>query len=179
MWRVFSYISKQIWLEVPGAMQSQGCKYPSFGRCVGCLLVWPPADTDQVKWHRCCSTCHVGSWETSSRWNLDHLWHSKAVEAPCCTQNCRKIGQEKAKALQLFHAITGCDTVSFIGVKGGKTAWDVWNVYPVLTNVLCRLMLLPERVEDTFERFVALLYNQTSAIVKANPARKDLFLKKA
>lgn len=83
----------------------------------------------------------------------------------------------------MFHDITGCDTVSFFGGKGEKTAWDVWNVYPVLTNVLCRLMLFPEKVEDTFmaviERFVALLYNRTSAIVEVNPARKDLFLKKA
>ena len=105
------------------------------------------------------------------------------LESICCTQNCRKIGQGKAKALLLFHVITGCDTVSFFGGKGEKTAWDVWNVYPVLTNVLCRLMLFPEKVEDTFmaviERFVALLYNRTSAIVEVNPARKDLFLKKA
>jgi len=37
----------------------------------------------------------------------------------------RKIGQQKAKALPLFHAITGCDTVSFFGGKGKRTAWDV------------------------------------------------------
>ena len=98
-----------------------------------------------------------------------HLRHLAAHEIT------KKIGQQKAKALPLFHAITGCDTVSFFGGKGKKTAWDVWNIYPALTNVLCRLRLMPEKVKDNsmavIKRFVVLLYDRTSAIVEVNQAR--------
>ena len=104
-----------------------------------------------------------------------HLRHLAAHEI------ARKIELQKAKALPLFHA--GWDTVSFFNGKCKKTAWDVWNVYPALSNVLCRLMLIPEKVEDNcmavIERFVVLLYDRTSAIVEVKQARKDLFSKKA
>ena len=117
----------------------------------------------------------------------DEIWISygtgKHLRYLAAHEIARKIGQQKAKALPLFHAITGCDTVYFFGGKGKKTAWDVWNVYPALTDVLCRLMLIPEKVEDNcmavIERFVVLLYDRTSAIVEVNQARKDLFSKKA
>ena len=93
-----------------------------------------------------------------------------------------KIRQEKSKALPLFHAITGCDTVSFFG-DGQKTAWDVWNVYPDLTNTLLRLMLMPDKVDDVsmavIERFVVFLYDKMSTMVEVNLARKDLFSKKS
>ena len=84
--------------------------------------------------------------------------------------------------MPLFHAITGCDTVSFFG-DGQKTAWDVWNVYPDLTNTLLRLMLMPDKVDDVsmavIERFVVLLYDKMSTMVEVNLARKDLFSKKS
>ena len=90
----------------------------------------------------------------------------------------KKMGQQKAKFLPLFHVISGCDTVPFVGGKGKKTAWDVWKVYPALTNVLWRLMLMPEKVEDNcrgvIKRFVGLLYDIASPIVEVNQARKDL-----
>ena len=95
---------------------------------------------------------------------VKHLRHLAAHEI------ARKIELQKAKALP------------FSG-KWKKTAWDVWNVYPALSNVLCRLMLILEKVEDNcmavIKRFVVLLYDRTSAIVEVNQARKDLFSKKA
>ena len=117
----------------------------------------------------------------------DEIWISygtgKHLRYVAAHEIARKIGQQKAKALPLFQAITGRDNVSFFGSKGKKTAWDVWNVYPALTDVLCRLMLIPEKVEDNcmavIERFVVLLYDRTSAIVEVNQAREDLFSKKA
>lgn len=119
----------------------------------------------------------------------DEIWISydtgKYLRRLAAHEITKKIGQQKAKSLPLFHAITGCDsdTVSFFGGKGKKTAWDVWYVYPALTNVLCRLMLMAEKVEDNcmavVETFVVLLYDRTSAIVEVNQARKDPFSKKA
>ena len=61
-----------------------------------------------------------------------------------------------------------------------KTAWQL---YPALINVLCKSMLMPEKVEDNcmavIERFVVLLYVRTSGLVEVNRAMKDLFSKKA
>ena len=109
----------------------------------------------------------------------DEIWISsgtgKHLRHLAAHEYTKKIGQQKAKALPLFHAITGCDTVSCLGGKGRKTAWDVWNVYPALTNVLCRFMLMLEKVDDNFmavaERSVVLLYYRSSAIVYVKQPR--------
>ncbi|KAK3735626.1 hypothetical protein QZH41_007395 [Actinostola sp. cb2023] len=60
------------------------------------------------------------------------------------------LGQEKSSALPMFHAITGCDTVSFFGGRGKKTAWDVWKVFPELTSVLNALTASPEDVSEEY-----------------------------
>ena len=50
------------------------------------------------------------------------------------------IGPEKAQAMPIFHAITGCDTTSEF--KGGKkkTAWKTWNAIPEVTQAFLSLM---------------------------------------
>ena len=40
----------------------------------------------------------------------------------------------KAKALPMFHSLTGCDTVSSLVGNGKKMAWTTWNVLPELTD---------------------------------------------
>ena len=46
------------------------------------------------------------------------------------------LGMKKAKALPMFHALTGCDTVSSFVGHGKKTAWSTWNVQPQLTDAM-------------------------------------------
>lgn len=93
------------------------------------------------------------------------------------------LGQEKSSALPMFHAITGCDTVSFFAGRGKKTAWDVWKVFPELTPVLRALAASPEAITEdhiaVIERFVVLLYDRTSNITSVNDARQELFSKKS
>ena len=36
----------------------------------------------------------------------------------------RILGPDRCIALPMFHAFTGCDTVSFFGGRGKRTAWD-------------------------------------------------------
>ena len=50
------------------------------------------------------------------------------------------LGVEKCLALPMFHAFTGCDTVSSFSGKGKKTAWETWNVFPEVTNTFLSLM---------------------------------------
>lgn len=92
------------------------------------------------------------------------------------------LGPEKAQSLPMFHALTGCDTVSSFAGHGKKTAWAIWNVMPELTEALLKISSapkdIPPEVKDTIERFVILLYDRTSKSTDVNKARKKLFAKK-
>ena len=117
---------------------------------------------------------------------LDELWisygSSKQLRNLPAHAIATSLGQEKACVLPMFHALTGCDTVSFFGGRGKKTARDVWNVFPELTPVLKSLMMLPEDIDDTYmgiiERFVTLLYDHMSSLRKVNEVRQELFSRK-
>ena len=81
----------------------------------------------------------------------------------------------------MFHALTGCDTVSSFVGHGKKTAWAVWNSFPDLTNVLLQMATAPDKIQDeclhVVERFVILLYDKTSTITDVNKVRKKIFAK--
>ena len=85
------------------------------------------------------------------------------------------LGRERAFVLPMFHALTGCDTVSFFAVRGKKTAWDVWGVFLELTSTLLSLTSLPEVISDAcmavIEHFVVLLYDRTSNLTEVKPKR--------
>ena len=91
------------------------------------------------------------------------------------------LGSEKSRALPMFHALTGCDTVSAFVGHGKKTAWAAWNSFPELTNALLDLAHAPTEVTEqtmqVIERFVILLYDRTSTSTEVNQARKRLFAK--
>ena len=93
------------------------------------------------------------------------------------------IGHEKARALPMFHVITGCDTVSSFVGYGKKKAWTTWNALPELTNALlemCQLRNdeLPEDAMTIIQRFIILLYDRTSKCFDINKARRKLFTKR-
>ena len=93
------------------------------------------------------------------------------------------LGPSKASALPMLHALRGSDAVSFFRNRGKKSAWDVWNVFPELTLALCALKASPEIIMEeslaVLERFVVLLYDRTSSLLKVNEARQELFCKKS
>ena len=55
------------------------------------------------------------------------------------------IGLDKCLALPMFHAFTGCDTVSSFSGIGKKTAWEMWNVFPEVTDAFLSLMEQPQQ----------------------------------
>ena len=94
------------------------------------------------------------------------------------------LGVDKCIALPVFHALTGCDTVSFFGGRGKKSAWDVWKVHDAVKATFCTLASTPTRASlddcmPALERFVVLLYDRTSCEVEVNTARKHLFTQKS
>ena len=83
----------------------------------------------------------------------------------------------------MFHAFTGCDTVSSFGGRGKKTAWDTWKAFDNVTRAFCALATTPsaDAIDDwmePLERFVVLMYDRTSSQESVNQARKELFTKK-
>ena len=93
-----------------------------------------------------------------------------------------RLGSEKSQALPMFHALTGCDTVSSFVGHGKKTAWNTWSVLPELTGALVQLSCapsdIPEDVMLTIERFVILLYDRTSTCTDINKAQQKIFAKR-
>ena len=103
--------------------------------------------------------------------NFRHLAIHEIARAP---------GPDRCVVLPVFHAFTGCDTVSCFGGRGKKTAWDTWKAYKDVTPAFCALAAGPsqEAIEewlDQLERFVVLLYDRTSSQKHVNAAQKELF----
>ena len=93
-----------------------------------------------------------------------------------------RLGSNKALALPMFHALTGCDTVSSFVEYGKKTAWSTWNTLTQLTDALLKLSCapsdLPGDVMLIIERFVILLYDRTSTCIDIDKARQRIFAKR-
>ena len=74
----------------------------------------------------------------------------------------------------MFHALTGCDTVSSFVGYGKKMAWNIWNALPELTEALLKLSYAPSDIQEdvihTIERFVILMYDRTSTCTDIDKA---------
>ena len=120
----------------------------------------------------------------AQRINASELWIAfgtgKSFRYLAIHEMVRALGPEKCIALPVFHAFTGCDTVSSFASRGKKTAWETWKAYEDVTGVFCALAACPspETIElwlKPLERFVVLLYDRTGSV---NEARKELFTRK-
>ena len=80
----------------------------------------------------------------------------------------------------VFHAFTGCDTVSNFTGRGKKTAVTVWKNLPAVTDTFLQLATTPtspisEAHMKNLERFDILMHDRTSNNTNVNEARKQLF----
>ncbi|KAG7156429.1 hypothetical protein Hamer_G006188, partial [Homarus americanus] len=84
---------------------------------------------------------------------------------------------------RLFHALTGCDTVSAFAGHSKKAAWATRNAFPEVTTAFLSLASttseLPDGVLSTLERFIVLFYYRTSTCCDVNVLRKKLFSRKS
>lgn len=91
------------------------------------------------------------------------------------------LSPNQCMALPMFHAFTGCDTISFFYGRGKKTAWNTWRSYDEVTTAFCAIASNPDEVNhymEHLERFVVLLYDRTSDHMSVNQTRRELFTKK-
>ena len=74
-------------------------------------------------------------------------------------------GPEMSCALPMFHAATGCDTVSSFAGHGKETAWSTWKSLPELTDALLMFADGPKEIPngavDIIEMFVILLFDKS------------------
>ena len=95
---------------------------------------------------------------------------------------CSSLGPQKSLALPVFHAFTGCDTVSQFAQVGKKTAWKLWETHDEFTRTFYDMHDAPEQIseetEASIEYFTILLYDRTSACTSINEVRKLLFTRK-
>ena len=90
------------------------------------------------------------------------------------------LGPSKCRALPFFHALSGCDIVSFFHGMGKKTAWATLKNLDAVT-AFCSLGSTPQQIEPYFElieQFIVLLYDRTTTHTSVNQARKELFAQK-
>ena len=83
------------------------------------------------------------------------------------------------RGLLFFHALTGCDTVSFFSGKGKKTAFQAWKCYPEATEVFGTLTspqsMLSEEQSKVLEWFMVIMYSRTAPHQDVNTARQSMF----
>ena len=91
-----------------------------------------------------------------------------------------RFGPTKSLVLPVFHAFTGCDTVSQFAQVGKKTAWKVWQTHDELTGSFYELHSAPEQfseeTEASLEYFTILLYDNTAICTSINEVRCQHFL---
>ena len=78
----------------------------------------------------------------------------------------------------MFHALTGCDTVSIVAGHGKKTAWSTWHAltpYRCIFELSCGSRDIPMEAMMAIERFIILLYDRTNVCSDINKAQQKLF----
>lgn len=80
--------------------------------------------------------------------NVQELWIAfgvgKNLKYLPAHSMARNLTTEQCESLPFFHAITGCDTVSYISGIGKKTAWNTWKLVQEVTPTF-RLLSTPHR----------------------------------
>ena len=85
-------------------------------------------------------------------------YHMKGKDGPektiqLCDNEFMKLplGPQKAKALPMLHALTGCDKGSFFSGRGKRTTW---NVFGQITYVLVDLSSIPETIPEEYTSLI-------------------------
>ena len=61
--------------------------------------------------------------------------------------------------LPVFHAFTGCDTVSSFAGRGKKTAWVTWKSFPEVTDAFNELLCMCSRDLGLFSSMIIIIYS--------------------
>ena len=79
------------------------------------------------------------------------------------------VDPRKSANLPLFHALTGCDTVSSFAGIGKKTAWAAWNVYPEVTEAFEELHMADPITQIASKRYSNIIVTLAQTLDKRLP----------
>ena len=92
-----------------------------------------------------------------SQLNVTSLWigfgASKHFRYIAIHELVNILGPEKSQTLPLFHALTGCDTVS--GEK--KSAYKTWSIVPNPTDAFLEIINNPDAISESFQQILVIL----------------------
>ena len=93
------------------------------------------------------------------------------------------IGPEKASGLSFFYAFTHDATLCLLSVgKGNKSAGQTWNVCKEISTTFTKLIQCVTALDNadlqSYEKFVVVMYDRSSADTSVNDSRRDLFARK-
>ena len=84
--------------------------------------------------------------------NPDELWIALGTGSTfryiAVHQLAAAMNPRQRATLPIFHALTGCDTVSSFAGRGKKTAWKVWKVFPEVTDAFEELLCVSGDVSE-------------------------------
>ena len=84
---------------------------------------------------------------------------------------------DKSRSIPIFHAYTGCDTVSSFGTEGKKSAWETWKVFEEAIPTFLGLSSGPEEKTDynvpVLGRLTIVLYDQTSDLTSIDKLERS------
>ena len=110
------------------------------------------------------------SMTSALRLNITELWIAfgarKNFRYLPANEMVNALGLDSCVSLPMFHAFTGCDTVSCFGSRDKRTVWDRGNAYDEVTPAFCALAATPETLDNwlyPLERLLILLYDCTSS----------------
>lgn len=79
----------------------------------------------------------------------------------------------------MFHAFTGCDTVSLFAGKGKKIAFNSWKSSDAMTEIFARLLTGVKSFDEVcmsiLESYMVYMYGRGSTDTTVNSARKQMF----
>lgn len=87
--------------------------------------------------------------------------------------------EKKCVALRGFHALTGCDSVSFFNGIGKKTFFNRWRSCEEVTEALLYISTphndIPDNIFGLIETYIISCYCATASSTEINKARLELF----
>ena len=121
--------------------------------------------------------------EFEHKLEVEELWVAFGVGKNLRYSTIHKIASSlttlQYEELPFFHALTGCDTVSFLSGRGKKSAFQAWKCYSEATEGFSFLsspqaMMFDEQFK-VMERFIAIMYNRTTPHQDVNKAPQSMF----
>ena len=72
------------------------------------------------------------------------------------------LGPEKSRALPIFHAFTGCDTIESFHGLGKPSVFAAWSAFPEVTQAFLAMGTedYDEDNEKQIEQFVIVMYDR-------------------